>query len=114
MSIKIDRLNNMFVEEISKIIHEEIKNKDVGFVTITDARITNDLSFAKVYITTLDNDRDKVLNALNKSSGFVRSLLCNRIKIRKMPEIHFVYDESIEYGKKIEDIIERINNEKED
>jgi len=113
MSIKIDRLNNMFVEEISKIIHEEIKNKDVGFVTITDARITNDLSFAKVYITTLDNDRDKVLNALNKSSGFVRSLLCNRIKIRKMPEIHFVYDESIEYGKKIEDIIERINNEKE-
>ena len=114
MSIKIDRLNNMFVEEISKIIHEEIKNKDVGFVTITDARITNDLSFAKVYITTLDNDRDKVLNALNKSSGFVRSLLCDRIKIRKMPEIHFVYDESIEYGKKIEDIIERINNEKED
>ena len=114
MSIKIDRLNNMFVEEISKIIHEEIKNKDAGFVTITDARITNDLSFAKVYITTLDNDRDKVLNALNKSSGFVRSLLCDRIKIRKMPEIHFVYDESIEYGKKIEDIIERINNEKED
>ena len=114
MSIKIDRLNNMFVEEISKIIHEEIKNKDVGFVTITDARITNDLSFAKIYITTLDNEREKVLNALNKSSGFIRSLLCDRVKIRKMPEIHFVYDESIEYGKKIEDIIERINNEKED
>jgi ribosome-binding factor A len=114
MSIKIDRLNNMFVEEISKIIHDEIKNKDVGFVTITDARITNDLSFAKIYITTLDTNREKVLNALNKSSGFIRSLLCDRVKIRKMPEIHFVYDESIEYGKKIEDIIERINNEKED
>ena len=114
MSIKIDRLNNMFVEEISKIIHDEIKNKDVGFVTITHARITNDLSFAKIYITTLDTNREKVLNALNKSSGFIRSLLCDRVKIRKMPEIHFVYDESIEYGKKIEDIIERINNEKED
>ena len=114
MSIKIDRLNNKFVEEISKIIHDEIKNKDVGFVTITDARITNDLSFAKIYITTLDTNREKVLNALNKSSGFIRSLLCDRVKIRKMPEIHFVYDESIEYGKKIEDIIERINNEKED
>ena len=104
----------MFVEEISKFIHEEIKNKDVGFVSITDARITNDLSFAKIYITTLDNEREKVLNALNKSSGFIRSLLCDRVKIRKMPEIHFVYDESIVYGKKIEDIIERINNEKED
>ena len=54
MSIKIDRLNNMFVEEISKIIHEEIKNKDVGFVTITDARITNDLSFAKIIPTDLN------------------------------------------------------------
>jgi len=112
MSVKIDRLNNMFVEEISKIIHEEIKDKDIGFVTITDARITNDLSFAKVYITSLDDNREKVLNALNKASGFVRSLLCDRVKIRKMPEIHFVYDDSIEYGKKIEDIIERINNEK--
>ena len=112
MSIKIDRLNNMFVEEISKIIHEEIKDKDVGFVTITDAKITNDLSFAKIYITSLDDNREKVLNALNKASSFIRTMLCDRVKIRKMPEIHFVYDESIEYGKKIEDIIERINSEK--
>ena len=112
MSIKIDRLNNLFVEEISRIIHNEVKDKDIGFVTITDARITNDLSFAKVYFTTLDDDHKKVLNSLNKASGFIRSLLCDRVQIRKMPEIHFVYDESIEYGKKIEDIIDRINNEK--
>ena len=112
MSIKIDRLNNMFVEEISKIIHEEIKDKEIGFVTITDARITNDLSFAKVYITSLSNNREKVLNSLNKASGFIRTMLCDRVKMRKMPELQFVYDESIEYGKKIEDIIERINNEK--
>ena len=113
MSLKIDRLNNTFAREISKIIHDEIKDKDIGFVTITEVRITNDLSFAKVYITTLDNDRDKVLKALNKASGFIRSLLCDMVDVRKIPEIHFVYDESIEYGKKIEDIIERINNEKE-
>lgn len=112
MSVKIDRLNNMFVEEISKIIHEEIKDKDIGFVTITDAKITNDLSFAKIYITSLDDNREKVLNALNKASSFIRTMLCDRVKIRKMPEIHFVYDDSIEYGKKIEDIIERINSEK--
>ena len=112
MSVKIDRLNNMFVEEISKIIHEEIKDRDIGFVTITDAKITNDLSFAKIYVTSLDDNREKVLNALNKASGFIRTMLCDRVKIRKMPEIHFVYDDSIEYGKKIEDIIERINSEK--
>ena len=112
MSVKIDRLNNMFVEEISKILHQEIKDRDINFVTVNEARITNDLSFAKVYITTLDNDRDKVLKALNKASSYIRTLLCDRVNIRKMPELHFVYDESIEYGKKIEDIIERINNEK--
>ena len=114
MSVKIDRLNNMFVEKISKIIHDEVKDKDINFVTITEARITNDLSYAKIYITTLDDDREKVLNALNKASGFIRMKLSECIEIRKLPEIHFVYDESIEYGKKIEDIIERINNEKED
>lgn len=112
MSLKIDRLNNMFVEEISKIIHEEIKDKDIGFVTVTDARITNDLSFAKIYVTTLNDNREKVVATLNKASGFIRTMLCDRVKIRKMPEIHFVYDTSIEYGKKIDDIIDRIHNDK--
>ena len=83
MSVKIDRLNNTFMEEISKIIHEEIKDKDVKFVTITEVKITNDLSFAKVYFTSLSDDRKKVLDALNKASGFIRSELCNRVKIRK-------------------------------
>ena len=112
MSVKLDRLNTAFVEKISEIIHDDVKNNDVKMVTITDAKITNDLSFAKVYFTTMDDDRKKVLDALNKASGFIRSKLCEKIEIRKMPEINFVYDESIEYGKKIEDIIERINSEK--
>ncbi len=111
MSIKIDRLNNQFVEEISIILHNEVKNKDVKFVTITDVKITNDLSFAKVYFTSLTGKKEDLEKSLNKVSGFIRTSLCNKIKIRKMPELHFVYDESIEYGKKIEGIIERINNE---
>ena len=111
MSVKIDRLNNAFVEKISEIIHDEVKDRDAKMVTITDARVTNDLSFAKVYFTTMNNDRKRVSDALNKASGFIRSKLCEKIEIRKMPEISFVYDESIEYGKKIEDIIERINHE---
>lgn len=112
MSIKIERLNNAFTEEISKIINEEIKDKNIGFVTITDSKITNDLSFAKIYFTSLDENKEKVTQALNKASGFIRSSLCAKIDIRKMPELHFIYDESIEYGKKIEDIIERLNNGK--
>ena len=111
MSIKMERLNNLFVEKISEIIHNDVKDNDVKMVTITEARISNDLSYAKIYFTTLDDDRQKVLDALNKASSFIRTMLCEKVQIRKMPELTFVYDESIEYGKKIEDIIERINNE---
>ena len=112
MSIKLDRLGHIFTEEISKIINEEVKDTDVQFVTITAVDISSDLSYAKVYFTNLiDKDRDKVTKALNKASGFIRGKLFDTVEIRKMPELTFVYDESIAYGNKIEKIIEDINQE---
>lgn len=112
MSVKLDRLNHTFTEEISKVINEEIKDDDIKFVTITAVDISSDLSYAKVYFTNLiDNDREKVLNALNRASGFIRNKLMDMVEIRKMPELTFVYDESIEYGNKIEKIIEDIKKE---
>ena len=114
MSVKIDRLNNAFVEKISEIIHDEIKDKDVNMVTITDARITNDLSFAKVYFTCMNEDKDKVLEELNSAKGFLRTKLANTIDIRHTPELIFEFDNSIEYGMNIERIIERIHEKDED
>ena len=112
MSIKNERLNNLFVEEISKIINKEIKDENLKFVTITDCRVTSDLSFAKVYFTALNDEKRKsIIESLNKASGFIRSNLCKSINIRKMPELNFVYDESIEYGSKIDNIIDSINKE---
>lgn len=111
MSIKIDRLNNLFVEEISKILRTEIKDERINFVTVTSASITNDLYYAKVYVTVLnDNERDNVIKLLNKASNFIERELSHRIQIRRMPNITFLYDESIEYANNIENIIERINN----
>ena len=102
MSIKLERLGHTFTEEISKIIKEEIKDKEISFVTITASKISSDLSYAKVYFTCFDDSkREVILNRLNKASGFIRKELCERINIRKMPEITFVYDESVEYGNKI-------------
>ena len=111
MSIKIDRLNNSFVENISKIIRTEIKDERINFVTVTAAKITSDLSFAKVYVTVLnDKERDNVIKLLNKASNFIERELSKRIEIRKMPDITFVYDESLEYALNIENIIESIDN----
>ena len=111
MSVKIERLNNAFLEKISEIIHRDIKDEIIKSVTINEVRITNDLSYAKVYFTSMEDDKKQVKLALDKASGFIRSELCNMVKIRKMPELNFIYDESVDYGKKIEKIIERINND---
>ena len=111
MSIKLDRINNMMVEQISYIIATEIKDEDIKFVTITGANVTNDLSFAKIYFTTL-KDKNETLKALNNASGFIRKMLADRVELRHIPELTFIYDESIEYGKRIEEIIENINDKK--
>ena len=112
MSVKIERLNNLFLAELSKIIFKEIKNPIIKTVNLTAVDITNDLSYAKVYYTNLiDEDREKVHTALNKASGFIRGKLFDMVEIRKMPELTFIYDKSIEYGNKIEKIIEDINKE---
>ena len=109
MSIRIDRLEHQFVEQISSILKTEIKDERIHFVTVTAARITNDLSFAKIYVTVLDdNERDNILKLLNKASNYIERVLSKRIDIRKMPDITFVYDESIEYANQIEKKIEEI------
>lgn len=112
MSVKIERLNDQFQKEISIIIQTEVKNQDIKFVTITGCEITNDLSFCKVYFTVLDDSkRESTLEALNKSASFIRGEISKRVQVRHTPELKFIYDESIEYGNKIEKIIEKINEE---
>lgn len=112
MSIKVKRIGSLFVKEISMILAFEIKDPMIKFVTITDCDVTNDLSFAKVYFTTLNEDeKDEVLKALNKASNFIELELASRISIRKMPQISFHYDTSIAYGEKIEKKIEEIHRQ---
>ena len=112
MSIRTEKLGSTFVREISQIIHDEIKDPNIKFVTITDCDVTNDLSYAKVYFTVLNRDYlDDTLKALNKASDFIELQLSKKIEIRKMPQISFLYDESIEYGERIEQKIKEINNE---
>ena len=112
MSIKLERLSHTFVEEISKVLMNEVKDNDLKFITITDAKISSDLSYAKIYYTTLKENKKEIDEALNKASGFIRTKLCDRVEIRKMPELHFVYDESIEYAQNIENIIENLKEDK--
>lgn len=110
-SIKIERLNHAFVEEISYILHNEIKDEDIKFVTVTGCDISSDLSYAKVYVTVLDDSKKKItLEALNGAKSFIRGELSKRVEIRHTPELKFIFDNSIDYGNKIEHLIESIHN----
>ena len=111
-SIKIERLNHAFQEEISMILMTEIKDEDIKFVTITGVETTSDLSYAKVYFTVLDDTKRKsTLEALNGAASFIRGKLAERVEVRHTPELKFIYDTSIEYVNHIDEIIDNINKE---
>lgn len=110
MNIKIERINHMIMEEVSKILMLEVKDERFKFVTVTDCDTSNDLSYCKIYVTVLEQEkRDETLKALNNASGFIRGELAKRIEIRNIPELKFIYDESVFYGEKIDKIIDEIN-----
>ena len=112
MSIKIERLNHVIQEEISKILMLEVKDENIKFVTITGVDTTSDLSFAKIYYTVLNKDKlNEAQEALEKASSFIRTKLANSIEIRHTPELKFIYDTSIAYGEHIDELIEKIKEE---
>ena len=108
--LKGERASSDIQREISNIIHEDAKDEDFKNVVITAVECTGDLSFAKVYFTTID-DRQKVTKDLNNAAGFFRSLLAERLLMRHTPELRFIFDESIEYGAKIERIISDLHKD---
>ena len=105
-NIRIERLNHTYQEEISMILMDSVKDLDAKKAIITGVKVTNDLSYATVYFTVYEKDeKDTVLDALNKANSFIRGCLAERIEIRHTPEIRFVYDTSEEYGEHIDKII---------
>ena len=114
MSVRIDRLGNTILEVLSKIIFDEVKNPIIRNIVLTSCTVTNDLSFAKVYFTCMNEDKDKVMAELEDAKGFLRGKLSENIDIRHTPELVFEYDNSIEYGMNIERIIKEIHEKDED
>ena len=104
---KNEKMNHICQRAISEIIQFELKDPKVGFVTITDVQVTNDNSYAKVFVSFLGKQEraEAGLKALNRSKGFIRSALAKRLSIRKTPEIIFQLDNSLEQGNKIERIL---------
>lgn len=108
---RLNRIDEELRKEISNIISFEIKNPDAtGLISVTKVKITPDLKYAKVYISMLNSkSKEKTLEALKKSSGYIRSEIAKRINLRITPELVFEEDDSMEYGMKIDSILKDIN-----
>lgn len=111
--IRVGRVGEQIKKEISQIIQSELKDPRIGFITVTGVDVTNDFSQAKVYLSVLGNDEQKAetLKALTRSSGFIRAELGKRIRMRKIPDLFFKFDASIDYGSKIESLLHQIQDE---
>lgn len=109
MKVKTERYASMLLKEINDVIYSEIRDKDILGVTATYLKLSDDLSYAKVYCSVFDmNKKEKAMYDLNNAKGFIKNILYKKkLPIRKIPDIDFVYDESIEYGQKMDEIIEK-------
>lgn len=116
MSLRPHRVGEQMKKELGEIISRKLKDPRIGFVTVTDVRVTGDLQQATIYISVLgtEEEKEQTLKGLEKAKGFIRSEIGQRIRLRKTPEITFEVDESIDYGNRIESILHQLNKEKED
>ncbi|MCA1009276.1 MULTISPECIES: 30S ribosome-binding factor RbfA [Halobacillus] len=110
--LRANRVGEQMKKELSDIIGKKIKDPRVGFVTVTEVKVTGDLQQAKVYISVLGDEKQKhdTLVGLAKAKGFIRSEIGQRIRLRKTPEIMFEFDEAIERGNRIETILRDLND----
>lgn len=111
MNLKTKRIASQIAREISVILNEEARNEILKMVSITDVTVDSDLTFAKVYFMTRLDDYETVEKELNEAAGFIRTELAHSLNLRSTPELKFVYDKSVDYGRNIDEIIDQIKED---
>jgi len=106
------KIETDLIREISFILNSKVKDPRVGFVTLTYIKLSADYHYMDVYFTVLNKEENykASLEGLNKCKGFIKKNLLKRIKLRVTPEIKFIYDETIEKGNRINEILEKIKS----
>ena len=102
------RIADQIQRDLSELIRLELKDPRVGLVTLTGVEMSRDLSHAKVYVTSLAGPEasEKSVQALQHAAGFLRTQLAQTLKLRSIPQLHFVYDASIDRGARLSRLID--------
>ena len=116
MPHRIERINHLIREEISELLQRHVKDPRLGsFVAVTDVVTSPDLKTARIYISHFGTEEEKAatMKAITAATGFFRKELAKNLTMRRVPEISFHWDDSIEHGAHMEEIIERVISEKD-
>ena len=110
-----ERVAGQMRRDLAKLIQQEIKDPEVGFVSLSDVEVTRDLSHARVFITVFKPEKaQESLKALRRAASFLRRRLGQELRLRHVPELHFVHDDSVEKGSHIDELISKaLNSDKE-
>lgn len=110
---RIKRVNNLLQETISEIVRTQVKDPRVSdFVSVTEVRVSADLRAARVFVSTLgtEQDREKALAGLQRGADFIRARLRESVKLRRIPALLFITDDSIERGVRVSSLIDQALN----
>jgi ribosome-binding factor A len=107
---RTDRIAEMIQRKLAQIIPQEVKDPRLkGLVTISAVKVAADLGHAKVYFTVFNEDKREAASILNAAASYLRTALARSITLRTVPQLHFIYDESIEYGERLSRLIDKVN-----
>lgn len=110
-----DRVGEQIRQELSQIIAQQVQDPGVGFITLTRVKVTPDLQLARVLYTVMGDAKQKkeTVKALERAIPFLRRQIASRIRLRRVPDLQFFYDESIEHQDRIEQILLDLKKERE-
>ena len=111
-----DRVGDQIRAEVSQMIARELQDPGIGFITITRVQVSPDLQHARVYYTTMGDQtaRKNTSRALERASSFMRRQIGQRLRLRRAPELAFIFDESIGHQDRIEQLLQELKDHDQD
>jgi len=113
--LRIEKLQELIKQEMSKMLLTDLKDPRIGFVTVTDVEMTGDLREAKIYVSVMGGSEQvkSSLEGLNSALGFVRREIGQRVRLRFTPEISFALDTSLDYGDHIQKLLLQVEGDRD-
>ena len=114
MAHRIERVNTLIRKEISELIQRQLRDPRLdSFIAVTEVSTSSDLKHAKIFISSMSGKQDeqKILGVLNSAAGFLRTELARKVRLRRIPELSFTWDDSIEHGDHILRLIDEVSQQ---